>query len=133
MIDPEKINFMEEWAAKNKCFLQQKGQVGFMRPCVGIQFGSTYVDYTWEDHIWTPDDAYHKHECLAVLVHGEEDDEAAYDKGLEQLFEWVTWLNENTFVVELQDRKTYNEGGFGRDLELMMGGLTQAVLKKAAA
>lgn len=136
MIDPVKMDFLERWAAANKCYVETKGEVGFMRPCVGIIHGSSYVDlplygsqYYYEE--WnllptSPKDAYHKHDCLCVLVHGE--DEAAYDAALEQLYTWVKDLNDKQFVVRTQDRETYNKDGFGKVLELMMGGTSQAVL-----
>lgn len=148
MIDAEKIVFLETWAARNKCYLQQKGEVGFGRPCVGICYGSTYVDLPlypmsadresseMKDYLrqWAalppgPEDAYHKHDCLAVLVHGEEDDTAAYDKAMEQLHDWITVLNKDGWVVRVQDRETYNKDGVGRALELMMGSASQAVLE----
>lgn len=130
MIDPSKLAVMTEWASRFGCTIQPRGEVGFMRPCVGILYGQAYVDYDWDlmgpggGAVWTPEDSYHKHDCLAVLVHGEDD--AAYDKALEQLFAWVEWLIENNLGIDTQARETYNKAGFGRELELMMGGLTQA-------
>lgn len=131
-----KRDFLERWAATNKCYLEDKGEVGFGRPCVGIIHGSAYVDLPLYgsanyDEEWgalppDPEDAYHKHDCLCVLVQGE--DEAAYDKALEQLYTWVVALNDKQFVVRTQDRETYNKDGVGRALELFMGGPNQAVL-----
>lgn len=112
-----------EWASRFGCTLSVKGEVGFGRPCVGILNGQSYVDYGYDLGIWTPEDAYHKHDCLAVLVYGDD-----YDKGLEQLIKWVEWLVENNYGITTQARETYNKDGFGRDLELMTGGLTQARL-----
>lgn len=136
MIDPVKMDFLQRWAAANKSYVETKGQVGFMRDCVGIIHGSAYIDLPlygsenyyeeWNALPQSPEDAYHKHDCLCVLVHGE--DEEAYDKALEQLYTWVLALNEAGFVVRTQDRETYNKDGFGKVLELMMGGTSQAVL-----
>ena len=131
MIHPGKLATMTEWASRFGCTIQPKGEVGFGRPCVGILYGQAYVDYDWELGIWTPEDSYHKHDCLAVLAHPDnEDDTEAYDAAMEQLWTWVTWLIEHDYGVNTQPRETYNKSGFGRELELMMGGLTQAKVVK---
>jgi hypothetical protein len=132
-IEPHKIDFLQRWAAHNKCHLEEKGVVGFGRPCVGIVHESAYVDlplYGSEnfDRDWgalpiPPSDAYHKHDCLAVLAPTED-----YDAALEQLYTWIIELNERHFTVKIQDRETYNKEGVGRALELFMGGASQAVL-----
>lgn len=144
MIESEMIAYMTEWAVENGCTLQLKGQVGFGRPAVGILHGQSYVDYnaridwddreTWglTDEIWTPEDSYHKHDCLAVLVRGDEEDENAWDVAREQLFHWVKWLKENNWKVEVRPRETFNKDGAGRQIELLMGGFDQAILMKAA-
>ena len=86
------IVYLTEWAARYQCALQLNGEVGFGRDCVGILKGGTYIDYADEAGIWTPEDAYHKHDCLAVLGHG--------DEPLGQLYEWVKWLDEHGYGVE---------------------------------
>lgn len=142
-LDPAKMEFLELWAARNKCYVQVKGEVGFGRPCVGICFGQSYVDLPQYPHEAehgsdemtdyysqtkllpsAPEDAYHKHDCLAVLVHNDD-----YDKALEQLWDWVGVLSQQGWTVRIQDRNTYNKEGFGMALELMMGGTQQAVLE----
>lgn len=137
MIDPGKLAVMTEWAARYGCTVQPKGQVGFGRPCVGILYGQSYVDtnngdYSTDYECLAPPsgvtDAYHKHDCLAVLAHGEES--ADYDAALEQLYTWVVWLIENDYGVEVVDRQTFNKDGVGRQLELLMGGMTQARVVK---
>lgn len=131
--DPGKLAFMIEWCERYELTLQTRGQVGFGRPCVGITYGQSYVDFDYELHysvdrggigLWNPPDAYHKHDCLAVLVHNDD-----YVTALDQLYDWVTWLVEHNVGVEVQARQTFNTHGAGRQLELLMGGLTQAKLK----
>lgn len=86
------IVYLTEWAARYRCTLQLNGEVGIGRECVGILKGDTYIDYADEPGIWTPEDAYHKHDCIAVLGHGADP--------LEQLYRWVKWLDENRYGVE---------------------------------
>jgi hypothetical protein len=98
----EQIVYITEWAAKNRASLQLNGQVGIGRDCVGVHVGGTYIDTAeakeqtcyrqdggpW----WEPGDSYHKHDCLAVLGHG--------DAALAQLYEWVRWLDAHGYGVE---------------------------------
>lgn len=130
--DLGKLAMMIAWCEENNCTLQTKGEVGFGRPCVGVLYGQTYVDYDYElgypvnGGFWTPENAYHKHDCLAVLVHDED-----YNSALDELYNWIVWLVGNNFQVEVQPRETYNKDGAGRQLELLMHGLTQAKLVRA--
>jgi hypothetical protein len=74
----DKIKFMQEWCQKQNLTLVLEGEVGFGRQCVGVlseQCGA-YPDYIIFDEdynivdgneVWTPEDAYHKHPCVAVL------------------------------------------------------------------
>ncbi len=80
------------------------GEVGFGRACVGFLHGDKYVDYNpirmggdydrlpgFDDERIAeaaPADAYHKHQCLAVLV------DTDRDKAIAQLTEWVDAMNE---------------------------------------
>ena len=100
------IVYLTEWAARYRCSLQLSGEVGFGRDCVGILKDSHYIDtagikgetaynfnsepYSW----WEPEDSYHKHDCLAVLGHG--------DEALAQLYEWVRWLDGHGYGVEVE-------------------------------
>jgi hypothetical protein len=114
------IVYLTEWAARYRCSLQLGGEVGFGRPCVGILRDSTYIDtedaknataYNHESEPgswWEPEDSYHKHDCLAVLDHG--DPEAA----LGQLYAWVKWLDEHGWGVEV----VYREPSSNIDLAL---------------
>lgn len=98
----KKIEWMALWAAKNKVALTLEGECGFGRECVGILAGECYPDYEWDDddynridnngEVWTPDDAYHKHPCVAVLGRGE--------KAEAQLYDWLKWFDDNNFKVE---------------------------------
>jgi hypothetical protein len=127
VIDAGKLAAMTEWASRFGCTIQVNGEVGFGRPCVGILHGQAYVDYDWDlfgpggGAFWTPEDAYHKHDCLAVLVYDDD-----YDKALEQLWEWVQYMIAEHLGITTQVRETYNTDGVGRALELLMGGHTQA-------
>lgn len=99
----EKIDWMINWAHKNKVRLELEGECGFGRECVGIIVNNIYPDYHWYDddyneidqngEIWIPENAYHKHPCVAVLGRGE--------KAEEQLFEWLLWFDENKFIIEV--------------------------------
>ena len=100
----EQIVYLTDWAARYQCSLQLNGQVGFGRDCVGILKDSTYIDYEDHPEIWTPEDAYHKHDCLAVLGHG--------DEALAQLYEWVKWLDGHGWGV----KNTYRQPTSGIDL-----------------
>ena len=109
------IVYLTEWAARYRCSLQLNGQVGFGRDCTGILKGDTYIDtsdikgetaYTADGEWWEPEDSYHKHDCLAVLGHGEE--------ALTQLYQWVKWLDEHGYGVE----EIYREPSSNIDLAL---------------
>lgn len=134
MIHPGKLAMMTEWAGRFGATIQSRGEVGFGRPCVGVVYGQSYVDLSNNDYMGdyqcvpTPDgveDAYHKHECMAVLVH--EDD---YDRALEQLCLWIEWCIAEDYGIKIESRRTMNQDGFGRQLELIMGGALQARLVK---
>lgn len=98
----EQIVYLTEWAARNHGTLQLNGTVGFGRDCVGILGSSDhYIDtaevkntYAYQPggEWWEPEDSYHKHDCLAVLGHG--------DGPLRQLYDWVKWLDEHGFGAE---------------------------------
>lgn len=143
-MNQEQIAYMQTWCAQQSCQLVTRGEVGFGRPCVGVQSGQSYLDFFWME--WNddeevrkqmyaderiqnfrraaPEDAYHKHPCMAVLVHNDD-----YDKALQQLYTWIKYCEENGWGVITKPRETFNKSGFGRELELMMGGLTQSELR----
>lgn len=110
---------LEKFAKKHGIFLVRKGEVGFGRPCVGFISSdeSAYVDYNAcvypdfnpafpNDDQYSPprevEDAYHKHDCLAVLVYGDD-----YNKALHQLLIWVRDIeNRNGYVVKYRNYAT---------------------------
>lgn len=89
--------------------LSTKGECGFGRPCVGIMSNEQWVGYNpyysgrngadfhkldeYHDERLCPppevEDAYHKHQCFAVLAHGDPPD---YGKALRQLRIWIEKL-----------------------------------------
>lgn len=88
-MNQELRNKLEQFALKHKLILEEAGEVGFGRPCVGFLKGTGYVDYNAtvhpdykpafpDDEYYEPPvpDAYHKHDCLAVLVHDDDYDSA---------------------------------------------------------
>lgn len=102
----EKIEWMIFWCHQNKVILELEGECGIMRECVGIISNDTYPDYEWYDakykridnngDVWVPEDAYHKHPCVAVLGRGEEAES--------QLYDWLKWFSDNGFTVETGTR-----------------------------
>ena len=91
------------WAHNHGVRLELEGEVGILRKCVGIIADVVgYPDYRWYDKdynqidnngdVWIPDDAYHKHPCVAVLGRGEQAER--------QLYDWLQWFDENNFVIE---------------------------------
>jgi hypothetical protein len=106
MTHKKKIEWMALWAAKNDVKLDLKGEVGFGRECVGISRHEIYPDYNWYDkktwnridkngEVWTPENAYHKHPCVAVLGRGKVAEE--------QLYDWLKWFDDNGFIIESGD------------------------------
>lgn len=106
---------LQRFANEHKLILQDEGEVGFGRPCVGFLGKSgNYVDYNplaapdyldyaveYDERLVSPvKDAYHKHDCMAVLVHGED-----YDAALEQLNEWIVHV-EAQGAVEVIEYET---------------------------
>lgn len=101
MTTAEKIDWMRDWCTANNVVLELEGEVGFGRPCVGILAYDKYPDYEWYDDnydradkngdVWTPEGAYYKHPCVAVLGRG--------DAATEQLYNWLKWFDDNGFKV----------------------------------
>ena len=106
MTREEKQQWMAMWAVRNNAQLALQGECGFGRECVGVMVSDTYPDYEWRDKetckridnngdVWTPVDAYHKYECVAVLGRGEDAEN--------QLYEWLKWFDENDFKLEVTE------------------------------
>lgn len=97
----KELAYLSEWCTKNNVALEQHGECGFARPCVGILKGSNYLEYNptsftdyetikgFEGDYYAPDgvESYHKATCLAVLVENDR-----YDEGINQLFKWISHL-----------------------------------------
>ena len=103
MTHEEKIQWMAVWAARNGLQLELNGECGFGRECVGVFVDGHYPDYEWYDgetferidhngDVWIPENAYHKHPCVAVLGRGEHAES--------QLYDWLQWFDANGFKLE---------------------------------
>jgi glycyl-tRNA synthetase beta subunit len=105
-IEEHKAN-IQEFANRFKLIFEDDGEVGFGRKCVGLINGSNYVDYNptqypnydyveefYDERLFdiVPENAYHKHNCLAVLGNEE--------TSIIQLSEWIDKLKELGAVVE---------------------------------
>ena len=104
MTHNEKIKWMHDYCAKNNVVLALEGGCGFGRECVGILLDESFPDYAWHDEnkdeyigddVWAPEDAYHKHPCVAVLGRGVSTEA--------QLYEWLKWFEDNDFKPELSE------------------------------
>lgn len=105
MTTQKKIAWLEEWCKKEGLHLVLEGECGFGRDCVGVISSDedAYPDYTWYDaeynradtngKVWTPENAYHKHPCTAVLGRG--------DDAIGQLYVWCKWFEDNDFHYEV--------------------------------
>lgn len=111
---------LENFSVKHNIKLIIDGEVGFGRKCVGFLKNLSYVqfnpidlqDYEPIEHLqdvrlYPPNevtDAYHKIDCLCVLVHDEN-----YEKALYQLYKWVVHL-ESLGEVEVVSYENKAEG-----------------------
>lgn len=133
MTHEEKIQWMALWCARNSLRLELQGEVGFGRECVGVIHGESYPDWRWynEDYteclsdkingeIFRPEDAYHKHDCVAVLGRGE--------KAEAQLYDWLKWFDDNVFVL---DHGLHKKMPIGGALAILMGQHRYARMVKA--
>jgi hypothetical protein len=111
----EKLLWMLKYCKRNNVTLELQGECGIGRECVGIIAHSTFPDYEWytpydpnskgwydgikrldsNGDVWVPENAYHKHPCVAVLGRGE--------KAEAQLYEWLMWFDDNNFKVEITE------------------------------
>lgn len=124
-----KVLWMQKWCEREGLDLTLEGECGFKRDCVGVlsKNGDAYPDYIWYDDsyenridgnedVWTPEDAYHKHPCVAVL--------GRTSKSISQLYDWLKWFEDNnfhykTFYVKCDD-----------EIELLMGRDTHHTMKR---
>lgn len=106
---------LQRFANEHKVILEDDGEIGFGRPCVGFLRGGSYIAYNPRCYpglklVWPYDrrlgppkavrDAYHKGNYLAILV---PDDN--YDKALCQLNAWVECLR-SLGEIEVVDFET---------------------------
>lgn len=118
-LSPDEIAWLNEWARKNKCHVEFEGECGIMRECVGITTGSLYPDTDASlDEVPPPEDAYHKHDCLAVLGRG--------PKAERQLYEWVCNLDDAGYGVVITSRRATDM------IDLLFHGSTSAALAKGS-
>ena len=105
-IEEHKAN-IQEFTNRFKLIFEDDGEVGFGRKCVGLTNGNNYVDYNptqfpdydyveefYDERLYDiiPENAYHKHNCLAVLGNEE--------TSIIQLSEWIDKLKELGAVVQ---------------------------------
>lgn len=99
----EKIAWMKQYATKYGFRLALKGEVGFFRECVGIIGpNDCFPDYGPEAYEGVPENAYHKHDCVAVLGRGEAAEA--------QLYEWLRWFDERGYIPVCRVDMTYDHG-----------------------
>jgi len=128
------VNKLQEFAQKHSIILNEKGEIGFGRPCVGFVHGDNYISFNplqdggdyepifgeYDDRLYPPEgvESYHKGDYVAVLVSDEK-----YHKGLKQLLKWVEHLESQgeVEVVEYQTGATGLQavisGMFGRAIK----------------
>lgn len=116
------------FANRFKLIFEEEGICGLGRKCVGLTNGNNYVDYNPTDNNFNPiedfyderlydivpENAYHKHNCLAVLGRG--------DDAIRQLSDWIDKLNEMNAVVE-----KYATGSTG--IQALISGTHNYVIK----
>jgi len=127
---------LQTFANEHKLILEDKGEVGFGRPCVGFIKGTGYINYNPLDRsdyltkVFAGDEdltppqgvpnAYHKHSCMAVLVHGHD-----YDAALEELAVWVDdWSRIGVRVVD------FPTGATG--IQVLISGVTGYAFRRIA-
>ena len=114
-ISPEQII----WANDNGCTITS-GECGFGRPCVGLLQGANWVDYPYDfPYDKVPDLAYHKHDCVAVLVEG--DDEA---ESWRQLSGWLDTIIADGWKVKSIDKVDPDI------FSVLLGGFSTPILTK---
>ena len=128
-------DLLERFALDHKLVFEEKGEIGFGRPCVGFTKGTSYVYYNPMDSTTfkviqgfederirenTPENAYHKSDCLAVLVHNND-----YETAIQELVQWVKSLNE--LGVEIVE---YETGATG--IQAMFSGFTGYAMRPKA-
>ena len=130
----EMTGYLRGWAQAQGCYFDEEAECGFGREAVGITRKGSFIDlyYLGEDYrplpaslspeeVGPPEgvtDAYHKHDCLAVLGRG--------GGAIRQLYLWVKHLAKQDIRVEDAPRRT-------ADLSALMGSRTVPILTKDRA
>ena len=112
MTEGEAREICQAFANKHKVIFDDEGECGFGRECVGFNYGGAWVDHNpfsmpnfdpipeYACAAAEPPDgvnAYHKHDCLAVLGRG--------DEAIIQLAKWVQHM-EAAGEVEIVEYET---------------------------
>lgn len=96
-----------DWAKSIGAVFNESAEIGFMRPCIAIQIGGSSLSYNpaLSDNDYTPlrdlwdtlidppadvEDAYHKGDYMAVLIH---DDDS--EKATRQMHLWIQNIEHN--------------------------------------
>jgi len=130
--EPDETRYLAAWAERYGALLQTEGEVGFGRSCVGITKDGTYPGYREYEHVEfallheCPEaappaevkDAYHKHDCLAVLGRGPDI--------IHQLYAWVRHLEAQGIGIAVLPRRPAN------DIDALINGHEVPVLVKLA-
>jgi hypothetical protein len=116
------LSNLQRFADEHGLTLVERGECGFGRPCVGLTRNDNYIAFNPRDDnlqdIWPDDgrlyppegvDNYHKHMCLAVLVHNDD-----YNEGLRQLNKWIVHLESqgkpfiDTYPLPIHSAERFN-------------------------
>ncbi len=108
----EEIAYLVRWTGQQGALFQMHGEVGFGRECVGVLINTSYVETPGRSSEFAPENAYHKHDCLAVLGRG-----AIPER---QLYEWVRKIDAAGGTIKVEDRRVHD------GLDALMHGFTTA-------
>jgi hypothetical protein len=126
-MNEEVLKHLYEFANANDLVLEKHGEIGFGRPCVGFVKGESYIAYNPYNSMdferipefydkrlseAATENAYHKDDYMAVLVHDDK-----YEDALVELERWLTNL-EKLGKVRV---KEYATGATG--IQAMFSGL----------
>lgn len=117
----KKRDYLTQFAGKWGLTFSETDEIGFGRKCVGFLKNNHFLEYNLYDddtyepidgfysaklHEITPEDAYHKHSCVAVLGGGED--------AIRQLYDWVLELEKlNIEIVDVEVSKSELGALFG--------------------
>lgn len=102
---------LNDFAIRHKVILEEKGEIGFGRPCVGFIRNGSYIDINpyKEDYsgfdkdfycedFYAPEgvESYHKHDCLAILCKNTKE---GYEEGLRQLLKWIEHIEKKNSII----------------------------------